>query len=362
MRWGGILIAVAVLACAYTIGYLNGARSAQTGAELVAEETALPTPVSAPEVGPNDHLPPAFAQALAARDWDAMVQLLEEANIAGDDATYSDMHTRLMDVARELADQEAVVEGTDLLRTFIDLNPHDEDALFTLAALYAEAGQFSLALEPVFQVLDFPRTSELGEKAAALRDEYILGETELLLEQSLGERIAFHQYLTQREPTNDQHRLALAAALVEADDLEAARAVVDAIGGFGVAPQEVANVQQQLQLAAAGLPIERQGEALYAQIQVNGETLRLLVDTGASKTAIDASALAALDVQPANRVARLLTAGGPIRADVYLINQLRFGGLELDNFEVVGLESVPSQTQGLLGMDLLNQVGELSIQ
>lgn len=362
MRWGSIFIAIAVLACAYTIGYLNGTRSAVAGAQLLAEDAVLPAASTPQQTLPNDNLPPAFAQALAARDWDALVQLLEDANLAGEDSTYAAMHKRLLQVAHEMAEQDAVVEGTELLRTFIDLNPHDEEALFALAALYADAQQFALALEPIFQVLDFPRTTELAAQAAARRDEYVRGEAELLAEQSLDERIAFYQYLTGREPTNDQHRLALAAVLVEADELDAAGSVLAAVGGFGVEAEDVVRVRQQLQLAAAGLPIERQGEALYAQIQVNGETLRLLVDTGASKTAIDASALAALDVQPANRVARLLTAGGPIRADVYMVSQLRFGGLELDNFEVVGLESVPAQTQGLLGMDLLNQVGELSIQ
>jgi clan AA aspartic protease (TIGR02281 family) len=362
MRWGSILIAIAVLACAYTIGYLNGARSAVVGAQLSAEDAVLPAASKPQQTLPDDNLPPAFAQALTARDWDALVQLLEEANLAGEDAVYADMHLRLLEVARELAEQDAVVEGTELLRTFIDLNPHDEEALFALAALYADAQQFALALEPIFQVLDFPRTTELAAKAVAKRDEFVRGEAELLAEQGLDERIAFYQYLTEREPTNDQHRLSLAAALLEADEFDAAESVLAAVGGFGVAAQDVVRMQQQLQLAAAGLPIERQGEALYAKIQVNGETLRLLVDTGATKTAIDASALAALDVQPANRVARLLTAGGPIRADVYTVSQLRFGGLELDNFEVVGLKSVPAQTQGLLGMDLLNQVGELSIQ
>lgn len=362
MRWGNVLIAIAVLAVAYTLGYLNGARSEASSLELAAEKAVVPSASTPQQTLPEDNLPPQFGVALAARDWDALVQQLEEANQAGDDSTYADMHERMLEIARELAEQEAVGEGTQLLRTFIDLNPHDEEALFTLAEIYAEAGEFALALEPIFQVLDFPRTTELAARAATLRDTYILGESELLADQELGERIAFFQYLTEREPTNDQHRLVLAAALVEADELEAAESVMSEVGGFGVGEQEVAKVQQQLQLASAGLPIERQGEALYAQVQVNGATLRLLVDTGASKTVIESSALAALKVAPTNQVARLLTAGGLVRADVYRVNQIRFGGLALDDFEVVALDSVPRQTQGLLGMDLLNQVGELSIQ
>ncbi len=254
------------------------------------------------------------------------------------------------------------MQGVALLQTFIELNPHDDRALFALADLYAQQSEYGLALEPVLQILDFPRTVELAGQAAELRDEYIAAEIELLADASLEERIAFFRYLSDREPNNDQHRLVLAEALTEAGQLDVANEVLSAIGGYGVAPEAVSNLQRELQMAAAGVPIERVQDALYANITVNGERLRLLVDTGASTTVIDSASLSAISARRANRVARLLTAGGPVRADVYEVNDLQFGGLQLESFEVVALDSVPQQTQGLLGMDLLNQVSDLGFQ
>ena len=363
MRWVNVLLAIAALAVMYALGYVSGSRSTDASQSLTSESADLPsatTVVASADM--MEPMPPGFAAALAARDWDALVELLEQSHVNGDSENHALMHNRMLEVAADFGEQDAPLQGIALLQTFIELNPHDEPALFALADLYAQQEEYGLALEPVLQILDYPRTVELANQAAGLRDQYIAARSEQLVQASLDERIAFFRHLSEREPNNDQHRLALAAVLGEAGQLDDAAEVLSAIGGYGVAPEAVSSLERELQMAAAGVPIERVQDALYANIVVNGENLRLLVDTGASTTVIDSASLDAISARRANRVARLLTAGGPIRADVYEVNDLHFGGLRLESFEVVALDSVPQQTQGLLGMDLLNQVSDLGFQ
>jgi len=362
MRWVSIVLALVALAAAYAIGFYRGQHTAELSAARTSERVAVPlVPAPSPKAV-LDPLPKAFADAIAARQWGDLVQQLEDANLAGDDELYALMYARMIAVAEALGTQEAPEQGASLLQSFVDLNPFDETALFALADLYAQSQQYQLALTPVLQVLASARTAELGAQAARLRDEYIAANARLLEAEPAQQQIDFYNFLIERDPTNDQHRLNLVRAQLLADQLVDAQATLASIAGFGVAPEAVAQLRREVQLAGTSLPIERIDDALYATVLINGIMVRLLVDTGATTTVLDERALAQVAAQRSNRVARLLTAGGPVQAPVYRVEKVQFGSLELASLDVVALNSVPAATQGLLGLDLLNQVSDLGFQ
>ena len=93
----------------------------------------------------------------------------------------------------------------------------------------------------------------------------------------------------------------------------------------------------------------------YAQGQVNGGSVRFLVDTGATLIALPASTANRLGI--AYRTGRrglLQTAAGPTVAYKIKLDTVRLGGIRLQNVDAVVLEG--GLAIALLGMSFLNRV------
>lgn len=93
-----------------------------------------------------------------------------------------------------------------------------------------------------------------------------------------------------------------------------------------------------------------------ANAQINGATVKLMVDTGASIIALtprDASR-AGLDLQELPRTAQISTANGRITARIAMLKRVRIAGVEVRNVEAVVVEE--GLEQSLLGMSFLNKL------
>jgi predicted aspartyl protease len=113
--------------------------------------------------------------------------------------------------------------------------------------------------------------------------------------------------------------------------------------------------------------LQRSGNLLFLKATVGSHEpgiapilVRLLVDTGSSFTVLPSRVLADVgcDLQkPRNRVS-IVAAGGVIQVPVVAVPWLNCLGQRVENFSVVVL-NLPLQTftNGLLGMDFLNQFG-----
>ena len=107
----------------------------------------------------------------------------------------------------------------------------------------------------------------------------------------------------------------------------------------------------------AGIPLRRRGNHFLVEAQPGGgDSLELLIDTGASVTILTPAALARHRVayRDTGRQALFSTANGRVQAPVYRINALAVGDWEVRGLEIGVLElGSGGAIDGLLGMDFL---------
>ena len=114
------------------------------------------------------------------------------------------------------------------------------------------------------------------------------------------------------------------------------------------------------------LLIEREKIIVFAQIKGIDDLryLKFILDTGASKSVIDADAVLRLgfDLKKLEIGDRLITAGGSINSKILKLPKLSLLGKDMVNFEV-SVFNLPHQityfVDGLIGMDFLLQFESL---
>lgn len=103
------------------------------------------------------------------------------------------------------------------------------------------------------------------------------------------------------------------------------------------------------------VPLIDNGHSYFVDAAVNGRGRRLLLDTGASFTAISPGLAGELgiDYTSAGRRVRLSTANGLITAPVVKLERVEVNGATVSNIEAVVLEQLNGP--GLLGLNFLNR-------
>ena len=117
--------------------------------------------------------------------------------------------------------------------------------------------------------------------------------------------------------------------------------------------------------AAAGAPAASSGRSVvltpdqsgqyHADVQVNGRSIRMLVDTGATLVALTQQDAIALGVLPLTFNQPVQTANGTIRAGEAKLNEIRIGNIQVSNTSALVL---PYGVSGhsLLGMSFLKKL------
>lgn len=106
------------------------------------------------------------------------------------------------------------------------------------------------------------------------------------------------------------------------------------------------------------IPLKNKRNQWYAPLNIGSTTFELLVDTGASTTAISGEAFERLAPEQRQFLGRILinTASGQTQARLYNMKQVMLGGWQLDQVDVLVLPvDRLSGFDGLLGMDILNR-------
>lgn len=107
------------------------------------------------------------------------------------------------------------------------------------------------------------------------------------------------------------------------------------------------------------VPLIRRGDSFFINVSVESRPLRLLLDTGASITALSLEAIQQLGLRPTGRFIQLNTANGVRTAQLFGANNVRIGGLRKRNVIVAEIDMPNSSgIQGLLGTDLLNDIDQ----
>jgi clan AA aspartic protease (TIGR02281 family) len=180
------------------------------------------------------------------------------------------------------------------------------------------------------------------------------------------ELINFLQFLVNRDPSHTPYYLLLAEAQIETRQYEAALATLDVIANDPYqghrAAELLASLEQRLALTTRGgisIPLKTRGQHFIVEAIVNErDTLRLMIDTGASISAITPEAASLLNVDTNNPVMmqNINTANGTVRSPIVQVDSFAIEDARVRDFQfaVLPLNSM-RDIDGLLGMNYLQR-------
>jgi len=105
------------------------------------------------------------------------------------------------------------------------------------------------------------------------------------------------------------------------------------------------------------VPLVSAGSSYIVDSNIERQSVRLLLDTGASITSLSSQLIERLNLEPTGQSIRLSTANGLTSARIFRVKQLRLGSITLRNMLIAEINLNNSRSfQGLLGTDALNQL------
>ena len=284
--------------------------------------------------------------------WYSALDRLEALARAGEGAT---LQKRLLEALHQRARDGEVAAAAALLQAYLQRNPHDPEAHLLDSDLQQMQGRSEAALAPLLTLLGFADEPEVVSRARdRLRLLVNAREAHLANTGDTAGLIRLFEDLAQRDPTFDGHRLRLAHWQLRAGRVEEAERTLAETGTAGVDPQAREDLAAEVGLARTSVPLERRDGALHVTARVSGKPLKLLVDTGATTTAISRSRAAALGAVPTGERVQVRTANGIVESEMHRLADVRIGALHMDALTVLVLEApLPQGVEGLLGMDVL---------
>lgn len=239
----------------------------------------------------------------------------------------------------------------------------------------AKTGNWPLALQAQTRALQQENTNEgfnetlarLNLAASSVRAGYERND-------DFSAIVAMYEKLNTHFPDQTKFQLDLAQAYLRIGDTASATTLLTALR-FDPEFGNIANqVLSKLEANKPGdtlsdnltpptnqlrVPLQRMGSSLIAPIQIGGQSLRLLLDTGASITAFSPATVRQLGLEPTGQTISLSTANGVRQSSLYLAPEIRLGALAYSNVIIAEVELDPgSQIQGLLGTDLLRRTND----
>ncbi|MEO6433115.1 MAG: TIGR02281 family clan AA aspartic protease [Sphingomicrobium sp.] len=112
----------------------------------------------------------------------------------------------------------------------------------------------------------------------------------------------------------------------------------------------------------AGLVLKRHGDGhFYANVEINGATIEMLIDTGASGVALSENDARRIGIATSIGMRDHIGegAGGAVYGDVVQLNRVRLGDVELDQVQAVVLKG---GNMSLLGQSFLAKFGKVEIE
>ena len=239
--------------------------------------------------------------------------------------------------------------------------PGDIDLRFSLADLYERTHQFDAAISELLTIRSLSLDEAALSHARRQIDQIVRGANDRFRAQrSTAEAISFFERQTVQEPSYDLHRYFLAKWLLQSRDTETAERIIRELGLNGITSIEREALRAELAQSRSTLPVRRDGNSIYADVEVTtptGQTtLTLIVDTGASLTAISHYRLREIGATRTPHRVTAQTANGTVEVPVYELQAISGGPLTLDYFLVGSLTELPDHVDGLLGLDFLDQL------
>lgn len=172
---------------------------------------------------------------------------------------------------------------------------------------------------------------------------------------------AFYERLTLALPQYAEYQLQLGKLRIQMGNEDAALGPLAQISNhqrFGAEARDLmAQVEQndQVDIALEALPLSgREGEFIVDALIDNRYPVKLLVDTGAAMTALDAGVLQMAGYSLEAEQQYFVTANGVVSAPVVTLGEISLGSARITQLPVGALPlSMPGGVVGLLGMNFL---------
>jgi len=253
------------------------------------------------------------------------------------------------------------------LATFYD----DIPALLLLARYQEQEGLPEAAASTLLLARTYASPGDQPGVKKALQQLTARTDERLSEERRWIELLGYYEYLVAIDFTTPQFELRRALLYRRLGEQARGRELLaslraDADGGD---PQWAATIEQHLaepgtEIAPGAdlsdaIPLERRGDGYIVQVTLNDQaTLKLLVDTGASMTALTRESFRRLQRQHFSLLGTRLfnTANGYTRGDIYRASALTLGEERLEGTTVAVLDlRTMDDIDGLLGMNVLRQ-------
>ena len=240
-------------------------------------------------------------------------------------------------------------------------DPNNSRLRFLLADLLDQTQQPSAAIQQLLTIRALSLNSAELQRAR-LQIDAIADRADQRYQASRQTQAAlsFFQDLIVKEPNYDRHRLLLSQWLLRSGDLATAERLLRETGLNGVSQAELDSALAEIRTRQQTLPIERRNGAMFADVTVRtprgDHTLNLLLDTGATLTAISIFKLREIEAVRTDYSIKAQTANGIVELPVYRLDRLEAGPVTLSDVAVAGLLEPGINSDGLLGLDVLDQL------
>lgn len=311
---------------------------------------------------------------LQSNEFEAVLEDYELLRDQAGEAVVEDARVRILSHASRLIADGRFSAAEQLLQLFLVAAYRDAEARVLLAEAYRGQEDFYAAIDQLYAARGYAyRANMLGRITKRIRS--LVAELTQSLERNNNNDalLVLYQHLIQLEPDYARYFIGLASIQLALDDKEAARRsllLVSQDSEVGVQARamlsELAITLAETQdtekrdaaIEVAGIPLRRSGNHYIVDATpAHGQSIRLLIDTGASLTILTPDVLEQRGIRYQNtgRTAVFSTANGPVRAPIYKLDSLTVGDWQVNQLEIGVLElDGRSAMDGLLGMNFLN--------
>lgn len=295
--------------------------------------------------------------SLEAGALDEVIRLLEEHN---ESDLGGDLERMVVAWMERQQQQRNILPTLELTELWLRQYRLDAQVLLLQAELLQQAGRARDAIVPLYDVLlwhgDAKQQARARVLLTVLVDALAAGHAQ---RQEWGALQSLYEQLSDLDPGEHRWRLAAARWSLQAGDDAQAQEYLDELYGIGIAA-ELAGPRDDLQLAIAArsrkLPFRSHNGHWRATVRTPDAELEMLVDTGASVSAVARHSIGGLRSYATGQSLAVSTAGGLVRAPVYRIPEVQIGTYQFNDLKVIILD-LDAPIDGLLGMDVLSKLG-----
>lgn len=284
----------------------------------------------------------------------------------------------LLGQASALLKEERFTQLRLFLRDYLQQHPLDMDFLLLEAQLNVNTELLSDAIAHYYSLTKLPMTAAQAKMISDSISE-LSGHTISQLQRAYSwDTLAiFVEPLLQLEPQNRLYILALAEAYAQQSQINLMENVLASLDYNDAAANKIRqlavaarteteqNSSEQTSLgqltynqASIAVPLQQVGDQYVVQGQLAGHNVSLLIDTGASITAISMPYFQSLKHSDKTYLGRFSvnTAAGQVLASMYQFSELKLNHAVVNNISVVVLPMRNiDKINGLLGMNFLRE-------